>query len=234
MKKVLTIFSIIIAVALTAMIIIPYFFKYDIIEAAKSEANKSLNARVDFGDIELSLFRDFPNLSIEINDILVSGADEFVNDTLAKIGSLGASINLGSLFRGGAIETNNIYIEDTYFNAIINKNGNTNWDIIKDTQYEDEENADNDTQPSTPEILFKNITFNKINISFKDEVKETLFSTKYLNLNINGSFSEEDSKINLNLYTPITNVEYRGIKYLNNAIINFEAQLLVNIRDKIL
>lgn len=233
MKKVLTIFSIIIAVTLTAMIIIPYFFKYDILEAAKSEANKSLNARVDFGDIELSLFSDFPNLSIEINDILVSGADEFINDTLAKIGSLGASINLSSLFGGGAIQTNDIYIKDTYFNAIINKNGNTNWDIIKDTQYEDEENADNDTQPSTPEILFKNIRFKNINISFKDLVEETSFSTKSLNININGNFSEENSNINLNLYTPRTNVEFGGIKYLNNTEIHFDAQVLANLKDKI-
>ena len=230
MKKGLKIFLIIIALFIAAMIIVPYFFKDDILEMAKSEANKNLNAKVDFGEIELSMFRDFPNLSVKINDITVSGVNEFKNKTLVKIGSVGASVNLGSLF-GSAIKTDEIFLENTYFNAIINKKGIANWDIVKNTDSK-EITKEEKKSSSMPEVIFKNIRLENINVKFTDHKEETYFSSNGININVSGNFSEENTNINFVMGTPDTNVEYGGIKYLNKAILSFEAQIAANLKNK--
>ncbi|PLW93361.1 MAG: hypothetical protein C0591_14755, partial [Marinilabiliales bacterium] len=54
---------IIIALLVISMFIVPQFYKDKIGEIAKTEINKQLNAEVDFGEIDLSLFINFPNFS---------------------------------------------------------------------------------------------------------------------------------------------------------------------------
>jgi len=59
------------------LIAIPYFFKDKILARAKTEMNNNLNAKADFGDLDISLIRNFPNISLGLNDITVDGIDEF-------------------------------------------------------------------------------------------------------------------------------------------------------------
>jgi len=232
MKKALKIFSIVLVVLLAAMIIIPSFFKDDILEIAKKEANKSLNAKVEFGDVELSMFRDFPSLSVKINNIVVSGIGEFKNDTLANIGSIGASVNLSSIIGGKQIITNEIFLENSYFNAIVNKKGKANWDVAKEDTSAKEVKKEKSTS-DIPELVFETIRLNNINVSFTDHKEETYFSSKKIDVTISGNFSAENTNILLAMKTPDTNVEYGGIQYLNKTKISFDANIAANLKEQI-
>ena len=59
-KRVLKVTGIIIIVILAAAVIIPIAFKKQITQLVKTEINKNLEARVEFSDVSLSLFRHFP------------------------------------------------------------------------------------------------------------------------------------------------------------------------------
>lgn len=60
MKKVLKITGITLLVLLLVLFTLPFLFKGKIISLVKSEINKTINARVDFSDIDISLIRRFP------------------------------------------------------------------------------------------------------------------------------------------------------------------------------
>ena len=70
------------------IVVLPWLLRDKIIERAKTELNKYLNAVVDFSDVNISLIRNFPYASVRFEDFYISGKDEFVNDTLifSKIG----------------------------------------------------------------------------------------------------------------------------------------------------
>ena len=61
MKKIIKWLGIIILVLLILLITLPYLFKDKIVAKIKEEANKTLNAKFDFSDFNLSLIRHFPN-----------------------------------------------------------------------------------------------------------------------------------------------------------------------------
>ena len=63
MKTFLKIFGIIIVIIIAAAILLPIIFKGKIVEIAKTEINKSVNAKVDFADFSLSLIKSFPNFN---------------------------------------------------------------------------------------------------------------------------------------------------------------------------
>ena len=66
MKKILKGLGIVLGLFVIIGIAIPFFFKDKVIGIIKDTANKELNAKLDFKDVSLSVFRDFPNLSIRL------------------------------------------------------------------------------------------------------------------------------------------------------------------------
>jgi hypothetical protein len=82
MKKTLRITGITLLVLIVLAFLIPVIFKKQILALVKKEINKSLNAKVDFSDVKLSLFRHFPKAGIVIDDLTVVGLDKFAGDIL--------------------------------------------------------------------------------------------------------------------------------------------------------
>ena len=71
-------------VLLLVVIALPFFFKDKIISLVKEEINKNVvNAKVDFGDIDFTLIKSFPDFRLGINNILVDGKGTFENIKLA-------------------------------------------------------------------------------------------------------------------------------------------------------
>jgi len=220
-----------VALLLLVMFSIPFIFKGKIKETAKEQANKNLEATVDIEDISLSMFKDFPNLSIELKNITITGKGVFANDTVAYIQSMGAGVNLASLISGGPIETNTIYIKGGSFNAIINEDEKVNWDIVKVTIETEETTSEEGADSSMPEIIFEKIFFHDIDIKFRDLVEKTTFNAKDINIDISGNFSERNTNINFALSTPNTNLEYGGINYLKGTEILFNAILGADLSE---
>src|SRR6185436_5511659 len=68
--------------------ILPFIFKDKLIQLAKDEINKNLNATVSWGDFDLSLLSSFPDFRLTIKDVKVIGKGDFAKDTLANLPEL--------------------------------------------------------------------------------------------------------------------------------------------------
>ena len=55
-------------VLIIIVMITPFLFKDKLVQLVKEEANKSLNAKVDFGDFDLTLFSSFPDFINSFED----------------------------------------------------------------------------------------------------------------------------------------------------------------------
>jgi len=99
LKKIAKVIAIMLLVLIAAAFLIPILFKKQITELVKKEINKSIVAKVDFKDVNLSLFRHFPKISIALEDLTVIGTNEFAKDTLIATRSLDASVNLISAIK---------------------------------------------------------------------------------------------------------------------------------------
>ncbi|MEZ4739393.1 MAG: hypothetical protein R2818_08550 [Flavobacteriales bacterium] len=64
-KRILLTVGILIVLLLAAVIILPIVFKDKIEAAVKAEVNKSINAVVDWGEWDITLLKNFPDLTVE-------------------------------------------------------------------------------------------------------------------------------------------------------------------------
>lgn len=70
-KRILYTIGIILILFIGAAILVPILFKDKILALVKKEMNEKLNATTDFKDVDISLFRSFPRLSVSIIDLSI-------------------------------------------------------------------------------------------------------------------------------------------------------------------
>jgi uncharacterized protein involved in outer membrane biogenesis len=132
MKKIFISLLVIVLLVLFTPAIAVLFFKGAIIEKGKKEINKMLNAHVNFNnDIGISVWKNFPNISVRINQLELIGIDSFEMDTLIKADEISLTINLMSVIKGSVIKIKSVNLEHASINAIVLQSGRTNWDIMK-------------------------------------------------------------------------------------------------------
>ena len=221
-KKIIKIVAISIFVILVLLISIPFLFKDKLVEIAKKEINNSLNAKVEFGEFGLSVFKSFPDLNFEINNVKVVGIKEFEKDTLIKLKSLSLSINLMSVF-GSDIKIHKIILDEPNIVIKVLKNGKANWDIMKPDTATTKEVASTDT--SKIKLALKRFVINKGNIIYDDKSLDFSAIFKNLNFNLKGDLTEDFTSLIIDLKADSFTTAYGGIKYLSKAKIDMTADI---------
>ncbi|MCD4746816.1 MAG: hypothetical protein K8R58_11010 [Bacteroidales bacterium] len=234
MKTFLKILGIIVLVIIVLAIIIPLIFKNRIIEKVKEEANNNINAKIDFTDFGLSLFKSFPDFTLTINDLTVAGIDEFEDDTLANIKSFSATIDLMSVFKGEKYERKSINIEKPKLLIKILKNGKANYDIAK-SQPDDVEISD-DTE--TVDTSSFRISLSKFEIKNLDLIYDDASTNMYINIKnlyylLKGDFTADFTSLITRTKVEHFTLNYGGVKYLNKALIEIKADLDADLKNSI-
>jgi hypothetical protein len=189
LKKVLKITGITLLVLIVLAFTIPIVFKKQITNLVKKEINKSINAKVDFKDVSLSLFRRFPKVSITLDELSVVGINEFANDTLIYTKKMDASANLFSVIKGKDINVYGLFLESPRIHALVNKEGKANWDIAKEST--DTTAVDSDTSASAFKMSLKKYAITDGYIEYKDESGDTWFEMAGLDHEGSGDITQD-------------------------------------------
>ena len=113
LKKIGKITGISLGAVIALLFVLPFLFKGKIVNAVKEAANNNFNAKVSFNDdVSLSLLRNFPNLSLGIDNVKVVGVDSFAQDTLIDAKSIRLVLDLASVWKGETVVIRKIAIND--------------------------------------------------------------------------------------------------------------------------
>ena len=99
-KKFLKWLAISLLVVLGLLVAIPLFLEAKIGPIIKNNVNKSINARFDFADADLSLLRSFPNARVSLTDMVILTNAPFEGDTLFMASEAYLVMGLSELFKG--------------------------------------------------------------------------------------------------------------------------------------
>ena len=184
-------------VLLILVLVLPYLFKGTIIQVIKDTANENLNAKLDFENVDLSLISTFPNFSLNIADLKISGIDEFEGLDLAKIKNTALELNLMSVINGDyTVKSVTIDGADVYVKVL--EDGTANYDIAKvDTTAVEEVVEETNEEPADFKFELAHYGLTNSNIVYDDASMDTYVSMK--NLNHTGNV-----KINNDVYNVIT------------------------------
>ncbi|MGV3638980.1 MAG: AsmA family protein, partial [Adhaeribacter sp.] len=134
MKKVFIGLGILLVVLVAAAALMPYLFKDKIKQVLDKQIEKSIAARVLYNtdDVSLSVFRNFPNLSLTVDNLTVIGLDSFQRDTLAALPGFSMGLDLMSVISGEELKVKSIHLQNPRIKLLVLKSGRANWDIFKE------------------------------------------------------------------------------------------------------
>ena len=224
LKKILKYFGFTLLSLIALLILLPIIFKGKIVDMVKEEANKSLNAKVDFGDFDLGLISTFPNFNFEINDVKVDGIDQFEGTQLASIGNLTLKVDLMSVISGDEINVKTISLSDLNINGIFLADSSANWDIVKVT--DEVEVIENETEEASAfKLGLKDLSITNANITYVDETMDLSTAIKNFNFHLSGDMTADVTNLVTKTTIEAMDVEMENIKYFKKT--KFEADATI-------
>ena len=212
-KKVLKISAIVLASLVVLLSLSGFLFRGKIVSLVKAEINEYVNAKVDFKTVDISFFRQFPKVSIGLDELEVMGTGYFEADTLLYAKRLDAAVDIMSFFRGTDMSIYSISLESPRINALVNKEGFANWDIMK----QDESPADSTQEDKPFNLQLKKYDIKNAYIYYRD--MESDMSAIIVNLNHSGSgdFTSDIFKLITTTKADEVTYLYEGIPFLNKV-----------------
>lgn len=227
-KNIFKVLGFLVVLFLIAAIAIPIFYKDKIVDILKTETNNSLNAKIDFKDVELSLLRNFPSLSLHIDDLTVDGINEFAGTRLFDAPAAELELDFWKVWgNASSIPVESFSLESPVVNIRVLRNGQANWDIAKPS--ETPENA----PPIQYLVEMEQYIIKNGQLNYVDESLDFEMEMDNLNHTGSGNFSESIFDLVTQTQVEALTVEMEGMTYLRRAKADLAATINMNINDLI-
>ena len=223
-KKILKISGIVLLLLIAALFAIPFLFE-DTIKAKIADAiNEKVDAKVSFADADLSLFRNFPQASVNVEKLLIINKAPFAGDTLVSMGEMNLTMSIKELFKGKD-EPMNIEAfasKNAKINILFNKDGVGNFDIAL------KEDKPDDGKSDPLSLKIKEYQFENLRFKYYDERSKIKMVIDSLNHEGTGDFT--NAKLDLvTKSTAKVSLDMDKVNYMNKVALTLDAVLGIDL-----
>ncbi len=221
-KKILIGFLLLIVLLVGALAAIPFLFKDELLAFAKKQINTYLTAKVDFTDFDVSIFKDFPNISLSLGDVSVVNGAPFEGDTLAGIKDVTVSLDIMSVIKGEQYVIRNVALTEPRIRVKVLKDGTANYDIMKPS-----DQVDTTTGGATPTIEINGYSVTHGYIIYDDRAGDIFAEIVDLDHSGKGDFAKDVVDLATKTTIQSLTVKSGGIAYISKA--ELDAKLDMNL-----
>ncbi|WP_299254881.1 AsmA-like C-terminal region-containing protein [uncultured Lacinutrix sp.] len=229
MKKILKITGISLLVIVILLLVAPFIFQNQIKDMVRNFVNNSVNANVEFADVSLSFISSFPQANVTVDNLKITNLEPFKDETLGSVKSLSFDMSVKELFKKadeGPIVINSIYVNEALVNLKVNKFGDANYDIAKET-----ENTNTSTEKSEGfSLSIEDYAITKSALTYLDEGSNTILHVTELDHSGSGIFSESVSELNTKSEANVT-LSLDSTEYLSNNRIKLDALIDLDLEN---
>jgi hypothetical protein len=230
--RILAIVGGVILLLLVLLLVVPFLFRGTIERRVKTAVNQSVNARVDWRDVGLSFFHDFPNLTLTLDDLTAVGVDKFQGDTLAAVHHFRVSLGLPSVISNalggsGPIVVRTVELDQPRLRLIALEDGTANWDITRKTA------AQPQARQSKPmAISLRRFEISGASVAFDNRQAKLKANVSGYNQSLSGDFSQTQVAVRTKAGADTVSVTFAGIPYLNRVRLALDADVQADLAKK--
>ena len=221
----------VLALLVVLLAVLPFLFRDQIAERVKVAVNQKLDARVEWRRVGLSLFRDFPNLAVTLEDLTAVGVGRFEADTLAAVPNLRVSLSLPSVLRsvmgGGTTVVKAIELDQPRLRLIKLADGTANWDITK------KQLDDGRAKASTPmDVSLERFEIHDAAVAFDNRQAGLDARIAGFDQSLTGDFSRDVVSVRTKAEADTVSVRFAGVPYLNQVRLALDADAEADLAAK--
>jgi hypothetical protein len=209
-------------------IVLPYFFKDEIVQFIEDEAEKHLNAELEIGEVNLSFISTFPDFVLEIQNLSLTGVGQFEGDTLFGTKKLEVALNLSSVLFGDSYEINRFHLSEPNINVLVTKEGIPNYDIYKADSTETADES-SETEPAPFKMALSEYVIENGSLMYSDSSMAFDLILTELNHSGSGDFTLEELVLKTKTTASSVTVRYDGVNYIEGVIAEIECDIKMNL-----
>lgn len=169
-----------------AIIIYLFSNKQEIVKLAVNQLNQQITAKIELGDADLELFRQFPKVSLDLSNVTIKDPIKQQNNLLeAKHVYIG--FNLFDIIRKN-YRIKLINIDSASLNLIIDKSGKGNFDILKKDSEEEQKNE-------SFLLELKKVVFSRVQVVYLNKQSKQHYQANVHNMELTGNFSSVGEEV---------------------------------------
>jgi hypothetical protein len=229
-RRILVVVGALLAVIVLLVAVLPLLFGGRIADRVKTEANRSIDARLDWSAASLGLIRSFPNLTLSLDDVSIVGVGRFDGDTLAAIRRLHVALDLPSAVRsalGGSapIVVRAVELDRPRAALVVLEDGTANWDIARDSAPQPD-----GSRPLA--ITLRRLAIDRGVVTFDNRAAGLRASLIGIDGTLSGDFGDERFDIETQARADTATVEFAGITYLDRVRLDLTADIAADLAAK--
>jgi len=221
-KIALIVLSIVVAL-IVVLATIPLFFGAKIEARLKAQVDQSVNARVAWNGIGLSLLRHFPNVTASVNGLRVAGVQRFERDTLLTMDQAKLVLDLGSvvgyLRSGKPIVVREITVEKPVIHLKRLADGTANWDITKSKDTTASSSSKN------VHVTLRGLAIHDGVLTMDDRPGQVTASVHGLDEALSGDFATQKFVLATRTSIDSVSVRFAGVPYLSRVALMLHANV---------
>jgi hypothetical protein len=217
----------VVALVLIMLAAVPLLFRAPLEARVKAEVAKQVEARVDWSRVGVSLLRDFPNVTLRLDDLVVTGVDRFEGDTLVAVPSFRAVLDLGSVLRSvrgsDAMILRDVELTRPAVRLVVLEDGTANWDIVRG------EEASLREEPARPfSLSLRRFEIVDGSVTLDDRHTGLTATVAGLGQSLSGDFRQARFTVRSRTSSEGVSVRFAGVPYLSGARLDVRADLDVD------
>ncbi len=226
LRKIISYTLITLLVVFVALASLPFVFKDKIKEKAKLEMASIFDATIDFSNVNMSFIRNFPNVSVKLEDLQIVGKNDFAKETLLFSKDINLIINIKSIFGKNGYDIQKLEFNDSKIYVRVLPNGKANWEIWKT-----DSTAAVDTSALNFHWKLKEFNINNADVTYNYESAKMKFIFNRLNHSTSGDFTADSSQLITKTTCDSLSFVWEGMEYISKAQASIDATINANLND---
>ncbi|MBQ8958574.1 MAG: hypothetical protein IJ057_08785 [Bacteroidales bacterium] len=188
----------------------------------KNYAPKFVNCEMQLGKADLTLFKTFPNIGVEIENVaLINPMPGSPSDTLANIDNLIVVVDAKKFLKEKEIAVRKCILDDAFVNLYTDSIGNSNLDVFNTKEDNDTTTSSFDYLVNIEEVNLKNST-----LLYADDRNGMTVRMHGLNLDLTGKMQENDIDAVLALNAERLGLKMKAIQLATNGMnLDFDGEV---------
>ncbi len=182
---------------------------------------------VDFQSMGISVLRDFPNVTLSLNQLRIVGKEEFSQDTLVRIEEVALEVNWLKAIIGKGIEVSSIHLVNPDIHVLVLANGRANYNIM----LPDTSSTISSDSSSGIDIGLDKIQMSNASISYTDLGLGVHAEIKGLNHVGKGDFKKDVFDYSTETSIDTLTLDYGEIRYFNKKKVVVDLIMEMNLKD---
>lgn len=224
-KNILKGLGIFILIIIIALAVAPFIFKDKIKALVLKSINENVDAKVAFEDVDLSLFKNFPNATVTIDKLSIVNKTPFAGDTLFYSGELNLKMSIKELFKGDNEPMNlqGFTSNNAKVNIIYNKEGLGNYDIALKNQ-----EATKNTESKPFALNIQEYSINNMRFTYLDQASNMKMVLDSINHKGTGNFAAQKLDLDTKTTAKIS-FDMDKTNFMTNIPLSLEAVLAIDL-----